>query len=82
LNIRIPSVIINLKKSDKRMLGLLNKYALKCWDVFGLKGYARVDFRVDADGKPWVLEINANPCLSSEPDSWQQLQKKGILLMM
>jgi D-alanine-D-alanine ligase len=26
-----------------------------------------VDFRVDKEGNPWVLEINANPCIS--PDS-------------
>lgn len=38
-----------------------------CWHVFGLKGYARVDMRVDADENVYVLEINANPCIS--PDS-------------
>jgi len=31
-----------------------------------LKGYARVDFRVDQKNKPWVLEINTNPCLSPD----------------
>ena len=35
-----------------------------CWDLFGLKGYARVDFRIDKEGKPFVLEINPNPCIS------------------
>jgi D-alanine-D-alanine ligase len=40
---------------------------LACWDVFGLKGYARVDMRVDADENVYVLEVNANPCIS--PDS-------------
>ena len=35
--------------------------------MFRLRGYARVDLRVDESGKPWVLEINANPCIS--PDS-------------
>ena len=28
----------------------LGAVALKCWQVFQLRGYARVDFRVDADG--------------------------------
>lgn len=41
--------------------------ALKCWHVFGLKGYARVDMRTDANENPFVIEINANPCIS--PDS-------------
>jgi D-alanine-D-alanine ligase len=40
--------------------------ALDCWDLFALDGYARVDFRVDAQGQPWILEINANPCLSPD----------------
>jgi len=41
--------------------------ALQCWYEFGLKGYARVDMRVDMDDNPYVIEVNANPCLS--PDS-------------
>jgi D-alanine-D-alanine ligase len=40
---------------------------LKCWEVFGLKGYARVDMRIDKEENPYVIEVNANPCLS--PDS-------------
>jgi D-alanine-D-alanine ligase len=38
----------------------------QCWTTFGLKGYARIDLRLDSSGKPWVLEINANPCLSRD----------------
>jgi D-alanine-D-alanine ligase len=41
--------------------------ALKCWHEFGLKGFARVDMRVDKYDNPYVIEVNANPCLS--PDS-------------
>lgn len=41
--------------------------ALRCWHVFGLKGYARVDMRIDKNDTPYVIEVNANPCLS--PDS-------------
>ena len=29
----------------------------------GVAGYARVDLRLDEDGTPCVLEVNANPCL-------------------
>ncbi len=65
-------------KSDKRMLGLLSRYSMECWELFNLKGYARVDFRVDAGGKPWVLEINANPCLSPDAGFIAAAAEKGI----
>ena len=41
----------------------LEKAAKECWTLFGLNGYARVDFRVDSDNRPYILEINPNPCL-------------------
>jgi D-alanine-D-alanine ligase len=52
---------------DRLLLRALRRMALRCWHLFGLRGYARVDYRVDRDGNPWILEINSNPCLS--PDS-------------
>ena len=51
---------------DAALLADLAAIARRCWGLFGLRGHARVDFRVDADGMPWVLEVNANPCLSSD----------------
>ncbi len=44
----------------------LERLARRCGEVFGLRGYARVDFRVDAAGEPWILEVNSNPCLSPD----------------
>lgn len=52
--------------SDGPLLAELARQARSCWHLFGLHGYARVDFRVDAEGRPWVLEVNANPCLSPD----------------
>ena len=40
---------------------------LACWHLFGLKGYARVDVRTDVYNNVYVIEVNANPCIS--PDS-------------
>jgi D-alanine-D-alanine ligase len=51
---------------DTILVAELKALAVKCWKVFGLSGYARVDFRVDSQGRPWILEINANPCLSPD----------------
>jgi D-alanine-D-alanine ligase len=52
--------------------------ARDCWSVFGLDGYARVDFRVDDRGNPWVLEVNANPCLSPDAGFAAALTQAGI----
>ena len=51
---------------DADLLGRLRRVALDCARLFDLHGYARVDVRVDAAGTPWVLEVNANPCLSPD----------------
>jgi D-alanine-D-alanine ligase len=51
---------------DKHLLDNLRKICADCWREFGLKGYARVDFRVDKNNVPYVLEINANPCISPD----------------
>ncbi|MEW6440164.1 MAG: D-alanine--D-alanine ligase [bacterium] len=53
-------------RGDRSLLRHLVDISIECWNVFGLRGYGRVDFRVDRSGKPWVLEVNANPCLSPE----------------
>lgn len=55
----------------------LGRVALECWHIFQLRGYARVDFRVDADGTPWVLEVNANPCISPDAGFAAALQEAG-----
>ncbi len=52
--------------ADASLLDTLRGLALDCWRLFDLRGYARVDFRIDAKGRPWILEINANPCLSPD----------------
>ncbi len=51
---------------DRALLDRVMAIAQRCWTTFGLRGYARVDFRIDGMGMPWVLEVNANPCLSPD----------------
>jgi D-alanine-D-alanine ligase len=53
-------------ETDQPLLSELLAIARRCWEFFDLRGYARVDFRVDKSGRPWVLEINSNPCLSPD----------------
>jgi D-alanine-D-alanine ligase len=51
---------------DAPVLRRMAALAKTCWHTFGLRGYARVDLRLDETGQPWILEVNANPCLASD----------------
>jgi D-alanine-D-alanine ligase len=50
----------------------------RVWELFSLRGYARVDFRVDQNGKPWVLEINPNCCISPDAGFAAAAEEAGI----
>jgi D-alanine-D-alanine ligase len=58
-----PRFFPALTSDEQRQLESL---ASRCWQLFGMRGYARVDVRMDSQGMPWVLEVNANPCLSGD----------------
>ena len=64
--------------SDRPLLDRLRELALDCWRLFDLRGWVRVDFRVDDAGRPWILEINANPCLSPDSGFAAMLQEASI----
>lgn len=52
------------RREERALIAEMQAIAKRCWSFFELRGYARIDFRVDKEGKPWVLEINANPCIT------------------
>jgi D-alanine-D-alanine ligase len=58
----------------------IKEIALKCWHVFGLKGYARVDMRIDKDENPYVIEVNANPCMSPDSGLVAATTEAGLLI--
>ena len=64
--------------ADGPLLARLEQLALACWRIFRLNGYARVDFRIDAAGAPWILEVNANPCLSPDAGFSAALERAAI----
>ncbi len=67
--------------AEADLVANLNGLALDCWRLFGLRGYARVDFRVDPAGRPWVLEVNANPCLSPDAGFLAAAERGGLTLV-
>jgi len=70
--------VLDFPPEDAPLLKELDELALKCWQCFDLKGYARVDVRVDDQENPWVLEINANPCISPNGGFWAASLKAGV----
>lgn len=67
-------------RQDEPLLADLARLARRCWEVFGLRGYARVDFKVDYAGQPWVLDVNANPCLSADSGFLAAAEHAGVSL--
>jgi D-alanine-D-alanine ligase len=55
-----------LEAENPALAAKLESLALACWHLFALTGYARVDFRLDGQGEPSILEVNMNPCLSPD----------------
>jgi len=64
--------------ADQALVDRLGRLARQAWELFGLRGWARVDFRVDEAGEPWILEVNANPCLSPDAGFAAALERAGI----
>jgi D-alanine-D-alanine ligase len=53
--------------NEPELNATLTRLSRECWNLFDCRGYARVDYRVDSGGQPYILEINTNPSL--EPGS-------------
>jgi D-alanine-D-alanine ligase len=47
---------------------LMSKLCKRIYSILGLCGYARMDFRVSADGRIFLIEPNPNPDLGNQED--------------
>jgi D-alanine-D-alanine ligase len=56
----------------------LDRFARRVYRALHMTGYARIDFRVRADGTPFVLEANANPNLEQAEDFADAALHDGI----
>lgn len=63
---------------DEALLAEARRLALAAWKVCGLAGYARVDLRLDEGGRPHILEVNANPCLSPDAGFLAAAARAGL----
>ncbi|MFH1851518.1 MAG: D-alanine--D-alanine ligase [Candidatus Neomarinimicrobiota bacterium] len=68
----------DLPAEDHALALTLTALADRSWSAGGGRGYGRVDFRVDEAGHPWILEINANPCLAPDAGFTAAAERAGL----
>jgi D-alanine-D-alanine ligase len=57
---------------------IVEKSSLQACSLTGCSGYIRVDFRMDKDEQPYILEINPNPDISPDAGFAAALAFRGI----
>jgi D-alanine-D-alanine ligase len=60
------------------LLEKLTETALRCFCLLRMRDYARVDMRVDENENVFVLEINANPCISPDAGFVAACERAGL----
>jgi len=68
----------DFKKTDKKIIDTLIEISLNIWNLFKFNGYIRVDFRLAENNIPYVLEINANPCIAVDSGFTASFNKLGF----
>jgi D-alanine-D-alanine ligase len=53
--------IVKPAKISKKLDTLMSEIALDVYNIFDCHDYGKVEMRVDADGNPYVLEVNPDP---------------------
>lgn len=56
----------------------IRQLATTAFTVLDLRGYARLDLRVDSAGKPWILELNPNPDIGPNTGFVKSLPQMGL----
>jgi D-alanine-D-alanine ligase len=63
---------------DAETTDRIQKVAKRAYRALDLNGYARIDFRLDEEGRPFVLEANPNPNLAYGEDFAESAEVAGL----
>jgi D-alanine-D-alanine ligase len=67
-----------LEQDEPELAETLKRLALASWTLFGFSGYARVDFRVDPTGAPFIIDVNPNPYLTPDTEDAAAAAEAGL----
>lgn len=56
----------------------ISRVALAAFQITGCRHYARVDLRADSAGRPYILEVNANPDIGPTAGLARQIRASGM----
>lgn len=57
---------VPLRDATPKLVAEVEATARGAYDALGLRDYGRVDLRVDAHGRPWVIDVNPNCDISPD----------------
>jgi D-alanine-D-alanine ligase len=63
---RIDVTVHPIKDLDVVVERRISRLARRAFRALGMSGYARIDLRLDAEGQPHLIEVNANPDLAAD----------------
>jgi D-alanine-D-alanine ligase len=67
-----------VERAEPALAASLIEIAQCLWRLFDLKGFARVDTRVNAAATPQILEINPNPCIAPDGGFAVAAERMGL----
>jgi D-alanine-D-alanine ligase len=71
-------IMTDKAKLDEALADRIHKIARRAYRALDLNGYARIDFRLDQEGRPYVLEANPNPNLAYGEDFAESAEVYGL----
>jgi len=71
-------IMTDRARIDPVLVEQMQRIARRSYRALDLSGYARVDFRMDDEGRMFVLEANPNPNLAYGEDFAESAEVAGI----
>ena len=71
-------IMTDAAKLDDAMIDRIQRIAKRAYRALDLNGYARIDVRLDDEGRPFVLEANPNPNLAYGEDFAESAETNSL----